>query len=435
MGELREVKELDVWNPKIWEDYFEKTRKIGEACRDILLIHEGLAKLIDRKPLDEVIASDSLRKIMLGGLQGSWFADNSMASFYHRLFGVSISALQEFISRLKCGFSLQDAARDLQGRVERSPLIELVEKISTLSNRILQAASEKGLAEPPPPLALEEKAELILNDPYIAQKALVKLLESSLVLSPNCNPLSFFLLSLHRISRAYLRFAYPEIIERGGIDFVRDNFGFSPVITPSLPSRELEEDYTIWGFPGGSLGSQILELLGYLWDLTENEPLRKFFNLESERLKYIGKALAAWEEAVCKEEPAEEVVDVLANVSVPPDFHEQWGPLRIHARAIHRFPRAARKGSYTLEGVNARFETLVEMKPAPEEKLPPVFQQEAPPYIPRLESFIGFGEKEERLSRRGFIPFPMFIDYISPALFLSLGFLEKSSWGAPILRR
>jgi hypothetical protein len=32
------------------------------------------------------------------------------------------------------------------------------------------------------------------------------------------------------------------------------------------------------------------------------------------------------------------------------------------------------------------------------------------------------------------IPFPAFIDYISPALFLNLGFIDRSSWGALILR-
>lgn len=384
-----------------WREYFSRLSEIQRSCNKVLQAYETLERGVQGVELSEIFFSDSWKKVLLGGLSGESFSENALGLFYQRLYGVSFD-LPQLVANLKSGLELEKASKGLYGKVERTRFINLAQSICDCLDDILQQAGRSF--ELPAPNAEGIDAE----DPLMGRKAAEEFLQKLLPFSPNSSEESFFIFSLNNISRRYMLQAYPWL-EGESFEFIRKVFEISPIIEP-----ESLEEYAIWGFEEGSVGASVLELINTIWDLTEVPEVQEYFGLQSERERYRERAYQAWERALPKGREAKEIASLLNSSEIETDeyllskknpfklWEEQkstkgylsfWYP---HYNGGHRV-----NGShYTLKGVTVSLPS---------------------PWYAR--------EKGDKL-----IPFSNFIDYLSPALYLNLGFINESEWGAPIPR-
>jgi len=401
------MEKTQVGNREAWREYFAKLIELRKNSNRVLKVHEKLLETVNGVELSEVFSSEPLRKITLGGLMKETFSENGLGVFYQKLYGVSID-IGKLAASLKAGIDLGEASKGLYGKVEKAEFVKVAEKTSAILDEICLLV--KGLFE----LPSSQAEDISLEDSYIGQGVAEAFLRGALEVSLNSNPQSFFVSTLNRISRKYMRLAYPWL-EGEAFEFVKNTFGLSEMIKPEFPKdkEKLSEEYTVWGFEKGSLGSLILELISATWDLFELPDTQRYFGIQSERVIYSQRAVSAWENAVPRERKAREIASALASTEVEEYRLTPNNPLKIweehvskkgyrslHLRHSPSSGYAVIRGDrYTLQGIVV--------------SLPRVsYQWDQGPIL---------------------MPFSDFIDYISPALFLSLAFLEGSEWGAPVL--
>jgi len=378
------------WDEESWKKYF--TEDLGSLYRSsiaVKAIGDWLRREVGR-PLKEVLRDGTLFKILLGGLrEDGTFSENGLAVFYREIFGTGIDKADEFIGRLKAGMPLEVAAEGLMGAAQQTPFLNAVDKVIGSLERVFRLLRGKGFKVEVKGAALER-----VKDPNEACERVRDFLQACLSISPNYNPQTFFIASLYRITRRYMKLAYPRLSDEGTFNYVKDLLGLSKIIVPETPDGSMNEEYTVWGFEEGSVGYEIVvNVVNSAWDVTELDPIKKFFSVKSEREVYFERAINAWLRIASG---ARDVVREMGNF----DNSSRWGILQLKNPHIH--PRASsRAGSCKLDGIN-----LVELR-----------------------------SRREMLEERKIL-LTEFLDYLSPQLFLNIGLVDRRYdyivWGAAI---
>jgi hypothetical protein len=297
LSELSPYESIKYSDEECWRKYFvDDLGQLYKASSMMIAIREYLARKIGR-PLQEVLNEDSLFKILLGGLKedGS-LSEDGLATFYSKLFGTGINNFDEFISRLKAGMPLQTAAMNLYGSIESSTsFLDIVNRIISSLKTIFNQLEGKGFIK----FKAEEMTISNIDDPKEVCWRVKDFIQACLRISPNYNPQTFFITSLYRITRKYMKLVYPKLSDNETFNRIKELFGLSEIIIPDLPDENIKNEYTIWGFNKGSIGYEItVNLVNAIFDLTELDSIQKFFNVKSEREIYLERALDALRKAM-----------------------------------------------------------------------------------------------------------------------------------------
>jgi hypothetical protein len=194
---------------------------------------------------------------LLGGLrEDGTFSENGLAVFYREIFGTGIDKADEFIGRLKAGMPLEVAAEGLMGVARQTPFLNAVDKVIGSLERVFSLLSGKGFTVEVKGAALER-----IKDPNEACEKVRDFLQACLLTSPNYNPQTFFITLLHRITRRYMKLAYPGLSDEGTFNYVKDLLGLSEIIVPETPDESMNEEYTVGGFKEESVGYERLAIM------------------------------------------------------------------------------------------------------------------------------------------------------------------------------
>jgi hypothetical protein len=377
LSEFNSYENIRYWEEECWKKYFvDGLGQLYKTSSTIIAIKEYLTENL-RRPLHEILADDSLFKILLGGLkEDGHFSENGLAVFYNKFFGTGINKFDEFIGRLKAGVPLQAASLNLFGSIESTPFLNAVDKIISSLKTVANLIEGKGLFK----LKIEETTINRIDDPKGICEKIRDFLQACLNISPNYNPQTFFITSLYRITRRYMKLVYPKLSSEETFSFVKDLLGLSEIIIPEIPDGNVKNDYTLWGFDRGSVGYEItINLVNAIFDIMDLDFVQSFFDVKSERKKYFEKALNAWHKAL---QPGiwSDVMKSLWSMGYG-SSSEKWGIFRLDNP--HSYPRLAAGGTFQLEGIYLK----------------------SPMGVPIL------------LTR--------FLDYMSPQLFLNIGLVDK----------
>jgi hypothetical protein len=377
LNEFNSYESIRYWEEECWKKYFvDSLGQLYKTSSTIIAVKEYLTENL-RRPLQEILADDSLFKILLGGLkEDGHLTENGLAVFYNRFFGTGINRFDEFIGRLKAGVSLQTASFNLSGSTEPTPFLNAVDRVIGSLKTISNLIEGKGFLK----LKIEETTINRIDDPKGVCEKIRDFLQACLNISPNYNPQTFFINSLYRITRRYMKLVYPKLSSEETFSFVNELLGLSEIIVPEIPDENVRKEYTLWGFDKGSVGYEItVNLVNAIFDIMDLDPVQNFFNVKSERKEYLERALNAWHKAL----QSNIWSDVMKNLwsmgySSPSG---KWGIFRLDNP--HSYPRLATEGRCRLEGVN-------------------------------LKSPSG-----------GSILLTRFLDFMSPQLFLNIGLVDK----------
>jgi hypothetical protein len=174
------MEERKLQDEESWKEYFSKIAELQKSSNRVIKVHQKLEEAIVNVKLSDVFSSETLKKIMLGGLVKENFSENGLAPFYQKLYGVSFDP-GELVARLKAGVDLEEASKGLYGKVEKPEFIKLTERVSGALDETLFVAKNSFEL---PSLGIEEAD---LHDPYIGQKAAEAFLRDSLEISLNSN--------------------------------------------------------------------------------------------------------------------------------------------------------------------------------------------------------------------------------------------------------
>jgi len=363
---------IKYWDEEAWKKYFiEDLGNLYKSCNEIMAIRNYFKDKVDKRQLLEILSDESLFKVLLGGLrEDGTFSEEGLAVFCNKFFGTGIDKQGEFIGRLKVGLSLQEASKDLKGTCTQTPFIEQVSKlVKSLGNLFYQLEIKGFVKISIPSLSIET-----MKDPKEVYEKVREFIQACLSISPNYNPYTFFILSLYRITRKYMELAYPRLKDEKVFNFIKEFLGLSEIIVPQIPNEEKMRDYTVWGFKEGSIGYEVaVNLVNIVWDIVDLDFIQKYFRIPSERRLYLDRAIEELEKVASHGKDWSDIIDGLrAYNSV---YRLGILGLEFLPSQYHRF---AQEGLCVLNGI----------------------------YL-------------------GKMIFAKFMDYISPQLFLNVGFIDK----------
>ncbi len=249
-----------------WKEFQTVVESVCYDAWKCLNIYNGFLQF-KGKLLKSVLTNEIALKCFLGGFQGEEFVENSLYNFCKQLFGIEID-FQKLASLLKKA-DLQEASQFVEIQVGEREFIRRLKEF-TLA---VQQLGYTGYTS----------AEL--SDP---RNYVENLANNLLRIVPNYNEHALFLVRTFRIAKVYLDSLYPEseYPERGS---VLEYLGFRKILDPGGPEK-IRKEYTIYGYPKGSLGWKFLKIVNTALDILTLPELRKYFpGLEDERKKFIMK--------------------------------------------------------------------------------------------------------------------------------------------------
>jgi hypothetical protein len=292
LSEVNSYENIRYWEEECWRKYFiDILGQLYRTSSTILAIKEYLSEKLN-KPLHEILADNALFKILLGGLkEDGCLSEDGLAVFCNKFFGTKIDKFDEFIGRLKAGIPIQKACTGLSGMIEPTPFLNTVDKVVSSLKTISGLFEEKGLMK----LKIEETKISHIDDPREVCEKVRDFIQACLNVLPHYNPQTFFITSLYRITRKYMKLAYPKLSNEETFNYIKKLLGLSEIIIPEVPDENIKNEYTLWGFDKGSVGYEItINLVNAIFDIMDLDFVQKFFNIKSERKIYLERALNAW---------------------------------------------------------------------------------------------------------------------------------------------
>jgi len=274
--------QIKYYEDEAWKKYFgTDLAEFYSNIEGFLALRDELIKHIADKTVDELIAESNIYKeMLLGGVtteNEGLYHENSLARFYKECIGISIAELQRIISRLREGLTLESATEGIGCKIEDTPIIEIIRKISAKLKYIY-----RYLRLP------VEKKEYKNNDSLSALRALKDVLNAGKKLLPLYNPLSFFINSIYSIPRFYAKEAYPKLFDEETKNVLsRYGIYLETLIEPDFPDEKIRHEREIIGLVKNSVGYILREIIFDIYRIFQLDIIKKFFNIEDEFSKFI----------------------------------------------------------------------------------------------------------------------------------------------------
>ncbi len=277
--------EISYYEESSWRRYFTvDLAELYRSVRRVLRLRDEIARTFEGKNMADLIVNNVYREMLFGGfkaIEDRAFSENALARFYSECFGLKIREdINRIISRMREGMPLERACEDVSCTVEEVPFISMLREISTRLKTIYRIL--EGIVEPP------KGEEIEISDSMIGVNVVRDFLNACKRLLPLYNPMSFFIMSVYSVPLFYLREEYPRILEEE-VQTLLKRFGINltTLIEPDIPDERLREERRIIGLEKNCVGCLIRDVLLYLYQVFQQENLKRFFEIDDEFMVYL----------------------------------------------------------------------------------------------------------------------------------------------------
>jgi hypothetical protein len=294
------------WDKESWISYIKSSvLPLYESILSILNLWGRLKETAHGKFLSEVVKEmPSMELVFAAGTSPpDKYEEEGLALVYKSLMGAYIK-LREYYFLKSLGKEPKTTCT-----VERTRVVEYLDHISVLLERVLARACELGLVMQSDLQSIQESsrriAQEILAKPERISEGFAELLNKALKLTVAYNEYTRFIWYLRKISMKYIKEFYPELSRPETFKFIRELLGLSEYIVPQVEDPEIVSMYTIFSFdhatrcegehvdgmdisadfylrgwpsskyePYGTIGGCVCRINELIWGLFREDPLR-----------------------------------------------------------------------------------------------------------------------------------------------------------------
>lgn len=235
---------------------------------DVLMgYYNYLKSRVDGVEIDNI--DEDLKKILLGGVDDEGnYLDGSLSKFYRSLFGISLNVeLPKYMNLVKQRATKGVKCMIVQWKQQCSyedPFFRFVNATASQTNKIISIAESKGIIDA---ILLKSPSSIdyqtLVKNPEEVLKLVENFYNKAVMITPNYNEYSLFILTIRSIIRRYLEAAYPEFKEN--FENLRSFFGLQTLFAPNVGDIEKKREFTILYLPEGSFGFGIIGLYWIVW--------------------------------------------------------------------------------------------------------------------------------------------------------------------------
>jgi len=263
---------FDYTDESRWRPYFDSTiRKFAELAWIIDEFRSELNQKCDDMPFDELQEEWDYSQVLLGGVdEDGEYRERSLARLYNDLIGLQFENLKEVVEKQKQGISPTTKVKVLD-----TPFSDFVSEALERSEDILRIAEEKDIIYDGR-VDTEYDFYDILSDQEKFTQLLTDFVRKVQRLLPNYNEKALFVWSLDNSTGRYLSVAYPKLKDRDTWRWLDELFGLEPIFIPEIEEtgekvQKRKQQYTVYGYRDGSLGNELTDLYGLVWQSFDNE--------------------------------------------------------------------------------------------------------------------------------------------------------------------
>ncbi len=210
------------------------------------------------------------------------FNSNALARFYREVFGIGLSNddIAKFVNVAQY-VGLEKAGEGLRIVSMKSDVMDTLNGILTSFINVYKVAGRQV----PNPMRYN------VDKPEDLAQAFIDMLNALLKLLPLYNPFTFFIQSLKFTPKPYLRLMYCDKLFSSDVTNLMAKYGIrlTTLLKPSI-SKELDEELAIIGHDKDSLGSHLMAIVWYIYELTYGLKGKGYVkNVDDEFRKYVKK--------------------------------------------------------------------------------------------------------------------------------------------------
>jgi hypothetical protein len=240
---------IEYWDRGSWVSYLKNhVLPLYESTFTVLNLWVKLRELAHGRLLSDIIREvPSLELVFVGGTSPpDRYEERGLALVYKYLLGTSIK-LREYYFLRQHGKEPKTPCV-----VDRTPVVDYVDHIHTLLERVVAHTLELGLlTQDDVRRVRESSAEAVkqtLARPERVSEIFVELLNRALNMTVAYNEYTRFIWHLRKIPKKYMKEFYPELLKPEVFEFIQKLLGLSEYITPQVEDPEIVDLYTIYSF-------------------------------------------------------------------------------------------------------------------------------------------------------------------------------------------
>jgi len=183
-----------------------------------------------------------LKFMLTHGIQPPGQRDkNSISNLVEAIFGASIDPEEYYV------YARQNLPPSMEINIISSGIPVRLEVLYGLLKVALNISEKLGIKPPFPKVS--PTADEVFSEPDKLPELFEKFLNSCSNLSVGVNDLMTFVFGIRKLTKRYIKHAYPELANRKTLNEVTEILGLEKLFEPDIADKEKRDEYTIIGYP------------------------------------------------------------------------------------------------------------------------------------------------------------------------------------------